>query len=76
MDLDVATLFYLNRFREEYRDRCGTLRDFPFDWQRLADRYSGARMQLMNRFYPNKAEAEEKAVKELLLAAKAMPSLW
>lgn len=76
MDLDVATLFYLNRFREEYREKHGTLRDFPFDRQHLADRYYSARMQLMSRFYPNKAEAEEKAVKELLLAAKGMPNHW
>jgi hypothetical protein len=76
MDLDIATLFYLNRFTEEYRSKHGSLRGFPLDRQRIAGRYSGARVRLMSKFYPDKREAEEKNVEALLLAAKTMPTGW
>ena len=76
MDLDLATLFYLNRFTEEYRGQHGNLTGFPFDRRLLADRYAAARTQLMSDFYPDKLAAEQQTVRDLLLRAERMPSRW
>jgi hypothetical protein len=76
MDLDIATLFYLNRFSVEYREKHGNLNGFPFDRQHIEQRYSTAREGLMHTYYPDKLVEEQKNIDALLLAATKMPTGW
>jgi hypothetical protein len=77
MPLDIATLFYLNRFAAEYKLSYENLKDFAFDRRTIEDRYSSSRIKMIEHLYPNVSKDTEKEnITKLFATASTMPESW
>ena len=75
--LDIATLFYYNRFNAEHRSSPRSSAPFAFDRETIEQRYKKSRLALIDRFYPRAdKDTEIEAVEGTFAAAKKMPDSW
>ena len=75
--LDIATLFYLNRFKAQHPASPGSSEPFPFDRRAIEQRYRKSRLSLIDRFYVRADKhMENEAIEGLFSAAKKMPNSW
>ena len=75
--LDIATLFYYNRFNAEHRSSPGSSEPFAFDRKTIEQRYKKSRLTMIDRFYPRaNKDTETEAIDGTFSAAKKMPTSW
>ena len=75
--LDIATLFYYNRFNAEHRSSPGSSEPFAFDRKTIEQRYKKSRLTMIDRFYPRaNKDTETEAIDGTFSAAKKMPNSW